>query len=216
MAAGISRPLTLACDDWAAIKAAYRFLDNDRVGKRRSWLGISRPRMRGWPRSRARSWCYTTRPSSRSGARTPRRSVSRGRSPRGLPTNAHGRGCKRSAASSCTLVRPLPRRPAPGAGRNQALDAQQVRVRPAKNHKANNHHKKDFRRTDTFLALLFHLDLRPLMQKGQLVKNANKFTNIQDIHVFLKINYYIYFHTKRRHYTQELKIFGPPITNRSL
>lgn len=31
------------------------------------------------------------------------------------------------------------------------------------------------------------------MQKGQLVKNANKFTNIQNIHVLLKINYYIYF-----------------------
>ena len=33
MAAGMGRPLPLACGDWAATKAAYRFLDNDRVGE---------------------------------------------------------------------------------------------------------------------------------------------------------------------------------------
>jgi hypothetical protein len=30
---GLGRPIPLACGDWAATKAAYRFLDNDRVGE---------------------------------------------------------------------------------------------------------------------------------------------------------------------------------------
>ena len=44
MAAGMGRPLPLACGDWAATKAAYRFLDNNRVwAKRRSYSSGERP-----------------------------------------------------------------------------------------------------------------------------------------------------------------------------
>jgi hypothetical protein len=39
MAAGMDRPLLLACGDWAATKAAYRFLDNNRVGEAKILAG---------------------------------------------------------------------------------------------------------------------------------------------------------------------------------
>ena len=39
MAAGMGRALPLACGDWAATKAAYRFLDNNRVGEAKILAG---------------------------------------------------------------------------------------------------------------------------------------------------------------------------------
>ena len=46
LSTGLAQTLPLACGDWANTKAAYRFLDNDRVNEQMILAGHLRPQKR--------------------------------------------------------------------------------------------------------------------------------------------------------------------------
>jgi len=79
LAASPGETIPLACQDWANTKAAYRFLDNDRVSEGEILAGTSPRPASALLRRTVRSWCCTTPPSSHLNARTLMRWGSRAR-----------------------------------------------------------------------------------------------------------------------------------------
>jgi hypothetical protein len=70
MAAGLGRSIPLACQDCAAIKAAYRFFSNERICEEQILARHLKRHANGCPKEKLLFWCCMTRPSSVTSGKT--------------------------------------------------------------------------------------------------------------------------------------------------
>ncbi|MFA9479326.1 transposase DNA-binding-containing protein [Phycisphaerales bacterium AB-hyl4] len=94
-------PCRLACQDWAATKAAYRFLDNPRVDESAILAGHFQATRARSTMPQACPWCCTIRPICRISGHTSSRLV-RLTKPVPAKTGRSVPACTRSADCCCT------------------------------------------------------------------------------------------------------------------